>query len=203
MWRENNRLTLGFYTGIGLYNATGKYVSRSVICKWFLTRHAFKGGLGALNQVPIDKFSPDNCLCLMEYVSIITQIDPMLGGPAHLFLSKYVFERESFFLLLFLRREEPRNPCTRSQFLATEFPPPPIPKYFGINHNPACGGFACRQSAHHVEFVMIADFWYSWFCHCSHKKRHYNNHAKSPCTCSACPSVPLQGCCINAIAMVE
>ena len=105
-------------------------MSRSVICKWFLTRHAFKGGLGALNQVPIDKFSPDNCLCLMEYVSIITQIDPMLGGPAHLFLSKYVFEQESFFLLLFLRREEPRNPCARSQFLATEFPPSPHPRIF-------------------------------------------------------------------------
>jgi hypothetical protein len=35
MQRENNQLTLGSYS-IGLYNATGKYVLRSVICKWFL-----------------------------------------------------------------------------------------------------------------------------------------------------------------------
>jgi hypothetical protein len=40
MRRENNRLTLCSYS-IGLYNATGKYVSRSVICRWFLTKHAF------------------------------------------------------------------------------------------------------------------------------------------------------------------
>jgi hypothetical protein len=32
MRRKNNRLTLGSYS-IGLHNATGKYVSRSVICK--------------------------------------------------------------------------------------------------------------------------------------------------------------------------
>jgi hypothetical protein len=42
MRRVNNRLTLGSYS-IGLYNATGKYVLRSVICKGFLTKHAFKG----------------------------------------------------------------------------------------------------------------------------------------------------------------
>jgi hypothetical protein len=76
MRRENNRLTLGSYS-IGLYNATGKYVSRSDICKWFLTKHEVKCALCVLDQVPIDKYSPDNCLRLMEYVKIITQIDPM------------------------------------------------------------------------------------------------------------------------------
>jgi hypothetical protein len=77
MQRENNRLTLGSYS-IGLCNATGKYVSAwSVICKWFLTKHAFKGALRILDKVPIDKYSPDNCLRLMEYMNIITQIDPM------------------------------------------------------------------------------------------------------------------------------
>jgi hypothetical protein len=57
MQRENNQLTLGSYS-IRLCNATGKYVSRSVICKWFLTKHAFKGALRILDQVPIDKYSP-------------------------------------------------------------------------------------------------------------------------------------------------
>jgi hypothetical protein len=76
MQRENNWLTLGSYS-IGPYNATGKYVSRSVICKWFLMKYAVKGALRVLNQVPINKYSPDNCLCLMEYMNIITQIDPM------------------------------------------------------------------------------------------------------------------------------
>jgi hypothetical protein len=76
MQRNNNRLTLGSYS-IGLYNATGKYVSRSVICKWFLKKHTFKGALCVLNQVLINKYSPDNCLRLMEYVIIITQIDLM------------------------------------------------------------------------------------------------------------------------------
>jgi hypothetical protein len=42
-----------------------------------LAKHAFKGALRILNQVLINKYSPDNCLCLMEYVNIITQIDPM------------------------------------------------------------------------------------------------------------------------------
>jgi hypothetical protein len=76
MRSKNNQLTLRSYS-IGLYNATGKYVLRSVICKWFLTKHAVKGALRVLDQVLIDKYSPDNCLCLMEYVNIITQIDPM------------------------------------------------------------------------------------------------------------------------------
>jgi hypothetical protein len=52
-------------------------VLQSVICKWFLTKHAVKGALCVLDQFPINKYSPDNCLCLMEYVNIITQIDPM------------------------------------------------------------------------------------------------------------------------------
>jgi hypothetical protein len=76
MQSMNNWLTLRSYS-IGLYNATGKYVSRSVICKWFLPKHAVKGALCVLYEVPINKYSPDNCLCLMEYVNIITQIDPM------------------------------------------------------------------------------------------------------------------------------
>ncbi len=57
MQRENNRLTLNSYS-VGLYNATGKYVSRSVICKWFLTKHAVKGALRVFDQVPINKYSP-------------------------------------------------------------------------------------------------------------------------------------------------
>lgn len=73
---ENNRRTLASYS-LGLYNATGNYVSKSVICKWFLTQHTFKGGLRVLDKVPIDKYSPDNYLRLMEYLDLIVQIDPM------------------------------------------------------------------------------------------------------------------------------
>jgi len=76
MRAENNRRTLANYS-LGLYNATGNYVSKSVICKWFLSQHVFKGGLRVLDKVPIDKYSPDNCLRLMEYLDLIVQINPM------------------------------------------------------------------------------------------------------------------------------
>ena len=43
-------------------------------------KHAFKGALHlqVLDQLPIDKkYSPDNCLCVMEDVNVITQMDRM------------------------------------------------------------------------------------------------------------------------------
>jgi hypothetical protein len=92
MQRENNWLTLGSYS-IGLYNATGKYVLRSVICKWFLMKHAVKEALCVLDQVPIDKYSPNNCLRLMEYMNIITQIDLMRLKICN---KKHLKERELF-----------------------------------------------------------------------------------------------------------
>ena len=67
----------------------GRRETTSVICKWFLilTKHAFKGALRVLSLVPIDKYSLLNCLRLMEYVNIITQVNPMrlkFCGEKHL-----------------------------------------------------------------------------------------------------------------------
>lgn len=81
MHAENNCRTLANYR-MSLYQATGNLVSKSVICKWFLTKHTFKGGLRVLDKVPIDKYSPDNCLCLMEYLDLIVQIDPFASSSA-------------------------------------------------------------------------------------------------------------------------
>jgi hypothetical protein len=67
-------------------------------------KHAVKGALRVLDQVLINKYSPDNCLCLMKYVNIITQIDPM-----HL---KFCNEKHLKGRELFLRKGQ-RDPQTR------------------------------------------------------------------------------------------
>ncbi len=55
---ENNKRTLREYS-IRLIEDRGLFVLPSVICKWFLNSLVFRGLLGKLNQVPLDKFSPE------------------------------------------------------------------------------------------------------------------------------------------------
>ena len=43
----------------------GRRETTSVICKWFLTKHGFKGARCVISLVPIDKYSPLNYLHLM------------------------------------------------------------------------------------------------------------------------------------------
>jgi len=54
MRSENNQRSLQDYR-LGLYKETGKWLSRSVICQWFLRAHEFRGSVRKLTQVPIDK----------------------------------------------------------------------------------------------------------------------------------------------------
>jgi hypothetical protein len=54
----------------------GVFVSPSVFCKWFNHMFLCKGNLGKLNQVPIDKFTPENIVKTVEYWDFITQVDP-------------------------------------------------------------------------------------------------------------------------------
>jgi hypothetical protein len=54
----------------------GVFVSMTVICKLFNHTFLHKGNLGKLNQVPIDKFTPENVLWTIEHWDFIAQIDP-------------------------------------------------------------------------------------------------------------------------------
>lgn len=73
--QQNNKRTLRDYC-IRLIEDRGVFVSPSVICKWFLSSFPFRGSLGKLNQVPLDKFSPENILRAMEHWEFIRQVDP-------------------------------------------------------------------------------------------------------------------------------
>ena len=70
-----NQTTLKEYSRC-LYLATGRFVSKNTICQWFLTTMPFKGGLRVVNQVPIDKYKPDNILRLLEFIDKIYRINP-------------------------------------------------------------------------------------------------------------------------------
>ena len=59
---DNNKGTLCEYS-IRLIEDRGVFVLPLIICKWFLNSLVFRGSLGKLNQVPLDKFSPENILC--------------------------------------------------------------------------------------------------------------------------------------------
>ncbi len=72
---KNNQTMLKVYSR-SLYLATGKFVSRNTICQWFLTAMPFKGGLRVVNQVPIDKYKPENILRLLEFMDKILRINP-------------------------------------------------------------------------------------------------------------------------------
>ncbi len=48
----------------------------TVICKWFNHTFLHKGNLGKLNQVPIDKFTPENVLWTIKHWDFIARIDP-------------------------------------------------------------------------------------------------------------------------------
>ena len=73
--KENNRRTLRDYC-IRLITDRGVFVSPSVIGKWFKHSFSCKGTVGKLNQVPIDKFTPENVLRTIEHWDFIARIDP-------------------------------------------------------------------------------------------------------------------------------
>ena len=73
MRSENNQRSLQDYR-LGLHKETGKWLSRSVICQWFLQAHEFRGSVRKLSQVPIDKLKPDNILRAVEYATIIDKL---------------------------------------------------------------------------------------------------------------------------------
>jgi hypothetical protein len=73
--QQNNKCTLRDYC-IWLIEDRGVFVSPSVICKWFLNLFPSRGSLGKLNQVPLDKFSPENILRVMKHWEFIRQVDP-------------------------------------------------------------------------------------------------------------------------------
>ena len=72
---KNNQTTLNAYSRC-LYLATGKFLSRNTICQWFLTAMPFKGGLRIVNQLPIEKYNPENILRLLEFIDKILRINP-------------------------------------------------------------------------------------------------------------------------------
>jgi hypothetical protein len=73
--QQNNKRKLRDYC-IRLIEDRGVFVSPSVICKWFHNLFPYRGSLGKLNQVPLDKFSPENILRAMEHWEFIMQVDP-------------------------------------------------------------------------------------------------------------------------------
>ena len=73
--KENNRRTLRDYC-IRLIMDCGVFVSPSVIGKWFNHSFSCKGTMGKLNQVPIDKFTPENVLRMIKHWDFIVRIDP-------------------------------------------------------------------------------------------------------------------------------
>jgi hypothetical protein len=76
--QQSNKRTLRDYC-IRLIEDRGVFVSPSVICKWFLSSFPFRRSLSKLNQVRLDKFSPENILCAMEHWEFIRQVDPYTG----------------------------------------------------------------------------------------------------------------------------
>jgi hypothetical protein len=70
---ENNQHTLHDYRQ-GLYQATGKLVSRPTICQWFLKANRIKGNIQKLNQGPVDKLKPNNELHAVEYAELIDML---------------------------------------------------------------------------------------------------------------------------------
>jgi hypothetical protein len=73
MRRENNQCTLHAYRQ-GLYQETGKLVSRTTICQWFLRASNIRGSIRKLNKVPIDKLKPNNVLCAVEFTELIDML---------------------------------------------------------------------------------------------------------------------------------
>jgi hypothetical protein len=67
---KNNQTPLKTYRRC-LYLA----ISECYVCQWFLTAMPFKGGLQIVNQVPIDKYKPENFLQLLEFMDEILQIN--------------------------------------------------------------------------------------------------------------------------------
>jgi hypothetical protein len=72
---KNNQMALIAYSRC-LYLASSKFISRNTICQWFLTAMPFKGGLRIVNQVPMDKYKPENILRLLEFMDKILWINP-------------------------------------------------------------------------------------------------------------------------------
>ncbi len=73
MRQENNQRTLHDYRQ-GLYQATGKLVSRPTICQWFLKANRIKVNVQKLNQVPVDKLKPNNVLHAVKYAELIDML---------------------------------------------------------------------------------------------------------------------------------
>ncbi len=73
--KENNWQTLWDYC-IRLITDQGVFVSLSVIGRWFNHSFLCKGNMGKLNQVPIDKFTPENVLRAIEHWDFISRINP-------------------------------------------------------------------------------------------------------------------------------
>jgi hypothetical protein len=73
--KEYNWWTLRDYC-IRLITDHGVFVSPSVICKWFNHSFSCKGNVGKLNQVPMDKFTPENVLRRIKHWDFIARIDP-------------------------------------------------------------------------------------------------------------------------------
>ena len=71
---KNNQTMLKAYCRC-LYSATGKLVLQNTICQWFLMAMSFKGGLWNVNQVPIDKYKPENILRLLEFMDKMLRIN--------------------------------------------------------------------------------------------------------------------------------
>ena len=72
---ENPTRTLRSYAE-GLEEYTGKKVSQSVICRWFLEAFPVTGGMVKPNLVPYDKFKPSNESRAYEYLYMLSHLAP-------------------------------------------------------------------------------------------------------------------------------
>jgi hypothetical protein len=76
---------------------TGTIVDRSTVSRWFLHAFPISGGLLRVNQVPIDKFKPNNIERAIEYLTILTYISPelIIYGDEKLLKGQELFNRKT------------------------------------------------------------------------------------------------------------
>ena len=70
----------------GLFQQRGKYVSISTLHRFFESRFPFRGKLKVANQVPIDKFKPENIIRTYEYKRDFAKLNPVntkFGDECH------------------------------------------------------------------------------------------------------------------------